>query len=271
MDNTAENQNVVIEEPEVIIVPSFVTEEDIKKIVIFLDGILIRLEQDPTVLGPSYVISKLKECRDYSNAIEKFLVKYYDTERRIKILLSGQKETLKVLRSEYLALNKWVRDGKSAADREARVEVKLKPQTEVMRQLQEELLNIQFVLKAIEMKRDGLNRTNNDIKKQVSLMEFAKGNALTLASDEIGFEDYDTNVNDIFKSLPVSEDSPEDVSNIQEHISDKISFTDELTEDVDAFLANLTIEDMKPVETEKLKPPIIEDDPINFEAFLNGR
>jgi hypothetical protein len=54
---------------------------------------------------------------------------------------------------------------------------------EAIADLKTQLNDCAYVVKAVEARRDGLNRTNNDIKKQVALMEFAKGNANPLGGD----------------------------------------------------------------------------------------
>lgn len=164
-------------------VPDYIVESQVDRVFRFLDSVGVRLEKDPTVMGPSYVHEKLKECRDYSLEIEGLLVRFYDVERKIKNSLSGYKESYKAEKSELMALDDWVGKGKSSSDREARADMRLKSVVAAISDLREQLVNVQYVLKAIELKKEGLNRTNNDIKKQVSLMEFSKHSNISIDDD----------------------------------------------------------------------------------------
>ena len=244
-------------------VPEFITETQADRVFRFLDGVSVRLEKDPTVMGPSYVHGKLKECRDFSIEVENLLVTYYDVERRVKNMLAGHKESIKARRAELMALDPWVAKGRSAADREARADMNLKSEIEALNNLKEQLVNVGYVLRAIELKREGLNRTNNDIKKQVSLMEFAKSNSYPLADDEyddlvvqgvsnpakgVPLDDGDEDVINLFGGdLPEPEEAPEEIHPEQaKHMADEDEGAGhiEAADDLDDFLTNLQVEDV---------------------------
>ena len=159
------------------VVPDYITAEMADSVTKQLEKISVRLEVDPTIHGASYIHSMLKECRDFSIEVETLLIKYYDIERRVKNRLRSQKESLKAYRAELLALDAWVAKGRSTADRTARADMKLKSEVEIFNDLKEQEINVNYILKAIELKLDGLKRTNADIKKQVSLMEFVQNNS----------------------------------------------------------------------------------------------
>jgi len=237
-------------------VPDFILNEQVETVFKKLDTMTVRLEKDPTVMGPSYVHAKLKECRDFSNDIEQMMVTFLDIERKVKNMLATEKESMRIQRSELIALDDWVLKGKSSSDREARVDIKLKDQAEVVADLQEQSINVLYVLRAVELKREGLNRVNNDIKKQVSLMEFAKTNSYPLMSDDIEEEtsakpaytldDSAEDMENLFGSLPLSEEPPQEISPKALRHMDNTSTIEEFENkdtDIDSFLTNLTIEE----------------------------
>jgi hypothetical protein len=161
----------------------FISEEKAEAVFTALGKMVVQLDKDPTVQGPSYVHGKLKECRDHSNAVEQYLIEYYDVERRIKNSLNARKTEYDTRKVELLAVDPDVAKKRSAFDREALVNYRLKDVLEAIADLKTQLNDCAYVVKAVEARRDGLNRTNNDIKKQVALMEFAKGNANPLGGD----------------------------------------------------------------------------------------
>ena len=73
-------------------IPEFIVEDRVDAVFSQLDSFAVRLERDPTVLGPSYVHEKLKQCRDHSIAVETLLVEFYDVERKVKNMLAARKE-----------------------------------------------------------------------------------------------------------------------------------------------------------------------------------
>ena len=170
----------------------FITEEQSDAVFAALSQLHVRLEEDPTVRGSSYVHESLKRCRDYSIQVEELLVQYYNVERRAKTAVSAAKQAYKMRYAELLATDPEIRNKdicSSSADREALANVRCKAESEELHDLEDQLLMVQYILKAIELKREGLNRTNNDIKKQVSLMEFAKSNATPYDGSSDDFED----------------------------------------------------------------------------------
>jgi len=282
-DNTAVPTGPNPSEP--IEVPEFITETQADRVFRYLDGVSVRIEKDPTVMGPSYVHEKLKECRDFSIEVENLLVTYFDIERKVKNLLAGQKEVIKASRAELLAMNPWVDKGRSAADREARADMNLKGEIDAMIDLKEQAVNVSYVLRAIELKREGLNRTNNDIKKQVSLMEFARGTNYNLGTDNeynsydgliegtttpskgTPMDSSDDDVMQLFgEDLPVIEEAPAEIHPEQaKHIGEHDSTDIDPMEDMDDFLSNLQVDDVEmPVDVED------DDEEVDFSALLNG-
>jgi len=234
-------------------VPDFITNERAEEVFGLLDEFYVRLEKDPTVMGPSYVHEKLKECRDYSIEIEELLIEFYDVQRRVKNMLTAHKRAYEAEKSELLVLDDEVRKGKSASDRTAIAEYKLKDDQEKINNLEEQLVNVRYVLKAVELKKEGMNRTNNDIKKQVSLMEFAKSTVTPL--EEVEDEDLPFE-NGTAGSTPLDDDD-EDVSAL---------FEDEPTAPPEAKEP----EDSEPVEDDELarRLALAEDDGVT-EAHAN--
>lgn len=264
---------------EVIITEVYVTEVYAK-----MDTFVVRLEKDPTVMGPSYVHSKLKECRDHSNSVEKFLIQFYDMERKLRNSLSGAKAVYDAQRSELLAVDPDVLKRRSATDREAYTNYKLKTELECITDLKEQLTTCQYVLKAIELKKDGLNRVNNDIKKQVALMEFVKGNSAPINGDyegenlSFGADDDTEDLSSILgtpPSTPADEGltdgaAPDEITPyLQKHMTtdepdpskDLVSESD----DLDSFLDNLTTEVTDPAP--EVEASIDDDDDVVASLF----
>jgi len=254
-------------------IPDFITEEIATGVFEELEGISVELALDPTVLGPSYVHSKLATCRRFSIRIESLLVTFYNIERGVKNLLESNKEILKAQRAELLALNDWVGKGRSAADREARVSVKMKNVILAITDLKEQLLNVGYVLRAIELKREGLNRTNNDIKKQVHLMEVSKDNSTPIdeEADEPTLQEEGDDVTFVF-DMPI-EKAPEVLDpNQEKHMSKTVDSMEGTTteEDLDSFLSELDIQVDLPVTFPGGKSFAIDDEPIDMNAFLSN-
>tara|TARA_B100000745_G_scaffold273464_1_gene201875 strand:+ start:848 stop:1804 length:957 start_codon:yes stop_codon:yes gene_type:complete len=187
-------------------VPLLLTEAQVDEVFSQLDQYSVSLEEDPTVLGASYIHEKLKQCRDYSIAIESLLIQYYDIERKVKNRAKALEEMLKAERSLLKATDPWVSRGKSAGDREGRADYLLSSLVSAVNNLEEQRVNVEYLVKTIELKKNGLNRTNNDIKKQVSLMEFSKTTVLSLDGDG---EDEDESFEDLFSSSVLEESAEE--------------------------------------------------------------
>ena len=151
-------------------IPNYIEEDRVLDLLSKLEMIVISLHEDPTLLGPAYIHEKLYECRQASNEVETLLLQYYSVERRVKNNLAALQELYRGMRVEYMALNDWVSKPRSVGDREARVDYLLKNHLEGIANLKEQYVNISYVLKVLELKRDSLNRANNDIKKQTQLI-----------------------------------------------------------------------------------------------------
>jgi hypothetical protein len=158
------------------------------------------------------------------------------------------------------------------------------------------------VLKAIELKKEGLNRTNNDIKKQVSLMEFSKSNNFIVEDDDgdydglvtgrstkIPLDDDDVELYSLFgdggasnePELPPTQDAPEEIpesaavhyeTNPEDPITDTSMGDDE---DPNEFLVGITLDDVgadsaedsaDEVEVESEPEPVVLADDTEVEA-----
>lgn len=258
-------------------IPVFLTEEEAVKVFHDLESYMVRLEKDPTVMGPSYVHDKLKACRDYSNKVETLLITYYDKDRRIRNMLGSKKAEYDAKKAEMLATDPAVDKKKSADGRAAYVDYKLKDVIEETTDLKEQLTTCQMLVKAIELRKDGLNRANNDIKKQVSLMEFAHGKSGFLAGDVEEEEGFgmavdgesglveDEAIADLFSAKPSNQ--PEHVSaELAVHMvgegdpDPKVDSAQEDVGDLDDFLNNIVTEPA-PVDQ-----PAVNEDTSSLEA-----
>ena len=232
-----------------------VTEAEADQVFKQIEAYTIRLEKDPTVMGPSYVHDKLRECRDFSNEVETLLITYYDKERRVKNAYSAKRAEFDARKMELIATDPDVAKKRSATDRDALANYKLKDVTEEVNDLKEQATTCQYMIKAIELRKDSLNRANNDIKKQVSLMEFARGKSSPLAGDyeedDLAFGgDEDLNsIIDAPKSNAVVEPVLEEAvaARLKPHLTTPEDTyggdtAQEETEDLDNFLNNITTE-----------------------------
>lgn len=267
-------------------IPEFISNETVEELFESLDGLSVRLEKDPTVLGPSYVHVKLKECRDHSIKVEGLLVQFYDVERRVKNLLAGLKEAHKAQTAEMLVLDDDVRKGRSASEREAIVDFKLKQDIVNINDLKEQLINVSYVLKAVELKKEGLNRTNNDIKKQVSLMEFAKSNAtpidedygdLPMEPDTTPLEETSEDLEAVLQGDLQPEAPPDEIpESLELHMAseeDGDPVADDAIAglgDIDEFLQEMDVDtDPEPEEEEDVSDVVMDDEEVDIEALLN--
>lgn len=156
------------------------TKEQIDTILSEISGFSITLEDDPTLphLGSKYLQKVVSQCRNYLNRVSYYyqLISRMEREtlRELKIL----EMDLDFKTKEKLADDQIVRQQPSIEDRKALAASILKNEHDSVNQLQIELLDIQESKKIIKFIHSELQRTNQDIRVQRSLVKDDKESLL---------------------------------------------------------------------------------------------
>ena len=135
-----------------------------------LEGLLIELDPDPTVLGPNYIIERVATCRNHINKVSQIRQKLSMERRRLRILLAGEKSVYLVESSRLLASDEEVRKQPNIKDREAVINTRLRENCGRIASLEAELLDLDTVEQPVRMIHDELTRTAGEIRTQRSMI-----------------------------------------------------------------------------------------------------
>lgn len=124
----------------------------------------------PAIPTPQYINEKIWECHRYIEEIESF---YIRVSKEISVLQQAMNNSQAEYetKKETLLLRDDIRNMPSFGDREAKANSYLRLEMEKIKGYQNELLDLNNLLKAINLKNRNLNRASNDIKMVVRILE----------------------------------------------------------------------------------------------------
>ncbi len=133
----------------------------------------VTLEEDPTLphLGTRYLQKSIAQCRKFSNRVQHYLQLAMRYERSLLTEIKQVELDMEFKLKELLADDPIVRQQKALEDRKALAEMQLKTESENLKGLRIKLIDIQETVKILKFKYGDLQRTNNDIKIQRSLVK----------------------------------------------------------------------------------------------------
>lgn len=124
----------------------------------------------PAIPTPQYINEKIWECHRYIEEIESF---YIRVSKEISVLQQAMNNSQAEYetKKETLLLRDDIRSMPSFGDREAKANSYLRLEMEKIKAYQNELVDLNNLLKAINLKNRNLNRASNDIKMVVRILE----------------------------------------------------------------------------------------------------
>ncbi len=152
----------------------------------------VTLEEDPTLphLGTRYLQKSIATCRKFSNRVQHYLQLTMRYERSLLTEIKQFELDMEFKLKELLADDPIVRQQKALEDRKALAEMQLKTESDNLRTLRIRLIDIQETVKILKFKYGDLQRTNNDIKIQRSLV---RDDVLARGAGGDGFDKPQTN------------------------------------------------------------------------------
>lgn len=148
-------------------------KDQISKIFEEISTFEVALEEDPTLphLGTQYLQKVLSQCRTYLNRTAYYLQQLRIDSKNIKIELKIAEMDLEFKTKMKLAENPTVRMQSSISDREAQAASMLQEEHKIVSDLQLKLLGLQETIQILKFKHEELQRANQDIKTQKSLVK----------------------------------------------------------------------------------------------------
>jgi hypothetical protein len=130
----------------------------------------ITLVRDPGSLGPQYLLDLICTCRNYMNAVSRFLLEVHQERHTLTSALTAEEAAYGVESADLLANDRSVRNLPNIEDRKATISVLLRDRSRRINELKAEILNLDFVDKAVKHRHKELRDTMAEIRTQRSLI-----------------------------------------------------------------------------------------------------
>lgn len=162
------------------------TPEDLDKLFARLDGMVVPLDQDPTVLGPSYLQGKISQVRAHLNDLGVELQQLTRHRRVVQRQLQVKQTEYHAEFDRILATNPVVKQLPSAADRKAYINTELKELVKGVTDLELADSDLEYVEKALKFRHAELQDTMSAIRLQRSLIESEVRTQSYVGSTDLG-------------------------------------------------------------------------------------
>jgi len=131
----------------------------------------IKLANDPTVLGPTYLQDTIATCRNYTNHAARLMNEVSRVKMEIDRELRRKQTAFKIGADELLAKNLAVRSLPNIKDRESQINLLLKDEHREIVNLENDLLDISHVEEYIKRRHRELKDTMREIQSQRALIQ----------------------------------------------------------------------------------------------------
>lgn len=131
----------------------------------------IELANDPTVMGPQYILRITSECRNYLNSVTRILLEIHRDKQNISNTLNRLRAVFAIQSAELLATNTDVMRRPNIRDREAAIRVLLKTDVDAIEEAETDLRNLDAIAIAVKLTHAELVRTDGQIRTQRSAIQ----------------------------------------------------------------------------------------------------
>lgn len=222
--------------------------------------------------NPQYINEKIGECHVYIDEIERYSI---ETTREVSAMqqaLNNAVADYEVKKENFLIHDKDIKSLPNIKDREAKANSQLESELKQIKEYENILIDLNNLLKAINLKIKNLNRANTDIKVMIRVLESQIKLGMAPATDSI----MKSLIEEINKGK-IDADSFEDVKTevIEEDITDPTSDIDiddilsssEVTSKYSESISEKLIEPIPKIESISVstEPEIIESIPLIIE------
>lgn len=135
------------------------------------DKFELKLANDPSVLGPSYLQDMIATCRNYTNSVVQLLNEISRARMDVGRDLRRRKTAFKIASDELLAKDPSVKGLPNIKDREAQINLLLKEERRILENLDNDLVDHTHVEEYLKRRHRELKDTMREIQTQRSLMQ----------------------------------------------------------------------------------------------------
>ena len=144
--------------------------ERLKAILDICEGYVITLDNDPAVLGPSYLQSMIAKCRNYTNGVVTLMNELRNCRRELDMELRRNRAEFEILSNEHLSKNATVKALPSFKDREAQINLILRDERRTIVEMENDLLDLGHVEDMVKLRHHELKDSMREIQTQRQLI-----------------------------------------------------------------------------------------------------
>ncbi len=131
----------------------------------------IELAEDPTTMGPQYIVRMTSECRNFLNSVTRILLEIHRDRQNTANRLGRLRGVFAIKSDDLLASNADVIRRPNIRDREAAIKVILKEDVAEIVEAEEDLRNLDAIATAVKLCHAELVRTDGQIRTQRSAIQ----------------------------------------------------------------------------------------------------